>query len=156
MNILLAEDHEDDVLLLRQAFIKAAVTSRLHVVNDGVEAVNYLNAEGKYGERSAFPFPDLVLLDLNLPCRNGFEVLEWIRQQPWCSGLIVHVMSSSARATDVAKAYTLGANSYVVKPSRVEELIAFVRALHEWHRFVRLAPQSLNRGSQPFPRVKEP
>lgn len=156
MNILLAEDHEDDVLLLRQAFAKAAVTSRLHVVNDGVDAVNYLNAQGKYGDRSVFPFPDLVLLDLNLPCRNGFEMLEWIRQQPWCSGLIVHVISSSTRATDVTKAYTLGANSYVVKPSRVEELIAFAKALHDWHRFVRLPSETIRRADHLPVQPKQP
>jgi len=147
LKILLAEDHEDDVLLLRQAFLKAGVTSQLHVVNDGDEAIEYLNAGGKFGDRSTFPFPDVLLLDLNLPRRNGFEVLEWVRQQPANAGLVVHVMSASAREVDVTRAYRLGANSYVVKPSRVDELVAFVKALHEWHRFVRLSRLTAHRES---------
>ena len=81
---------------------------------------------------------------------------EWIRQQPFCSGLMVHLLTLSNREAEVARAYALGANSYVVKPSRMDELIAFARALEDWHRFVRLAPPYLNRGSRPGPHEREP
>lgn len=71
-----------------------------------------------------------------MPKMNGFEVLEWLRQEPDCSGLAVHVLTASSRPCDVARAYELGANSYVIKPAKLQELIAFVAALQEWHRFV--------------------
>jgi CheY-like chemotaxis protein len=138
LNILLAEDNEDDVLLLRMAFKKAGATSRLHVAQDGEEALAYLKGEGAYADRLEFPFPDLVLLDLNMPRVNGFEVLTWVRQQPVYGRLVIHVLSASGRDLDVQGAYDLRANSFVVKPSRLEELVAFVTALHSWHRFVRL------------------
>jgi CheY-like chemotaxis protein len=137
-NILLAEDNADDVFLLQQAFKKAGVDSRLHLAADGAEALAYLKGEGRYSDRAASPFPDVLLLDLNMPRMNGFEVLEWVRGHPQWGGLIVHVLTTSVREVDVQRAYDLRANSYVVKPSRVDELVQFVRALHEWHHFVSL------------------
>ena len=149
LEILLAEDHDDDAVLLRQAFAKAEVKSRLHVVPDGAEVIEYLRGAGVHDDRVKFPFPHLLLLDVNTPRRNGFEVLEWLRQQPSCHNLMVHVFTSSARAADVTRAYELRANSYVVKPSRMDELTAFAKALGDWHRFVRLAPTPLGRECAP-------
>ena len=142
LDILLAEDNEDDVFLVRHAFKKAGATSRLQTVCDGAEAQAYLKGEGAYADRLAHPFPDILLLDLNMPRMNGFELLEWLRQDSQCSRLVVHVLTASARAEDVERAYALRANSYVMKPSRVDELAAFVAALHEWHRFTVL-PEKL-------------
>ena len=142
LNILLAEDREDDVVLMQQAFNKAGVTSRLHVVRDGAEALAYLKGEGKYADRSAFPAPDVLLLDVNMPQLNGFEVLAWVREEPSYSRLMVHMLSGSSLEADVQRSYDLRANSYVVKPNRVDDLIAFVSAFHVLHRFVRL-PQKL-------------
>jgi CheY-like chemotaxis protein len=135
LNILLAEDNEDDVFLLRQAFKKAGATSRLHIVCDGIEAQAYLKGEGRFADRDAYPFPDALLLDLNMPRMNGFELLEWMRQDEQCSRLVVHVLSASAREADVERAYGLGANNYIIKPSRLDELVAFVAAMQQWHRF---------------------
>lgn len=140
-DILLAEDREDDVILMRQAFAKAGVGSRLHVVCDGAEAKAYLEGNGEYRDRTAYPFPHLMLLDVNMPRVNGFEVLEWIRRQPGWSCLLVHMLSASIREADMVRAYEAGANSYAVKPSRMDELIGFVTALHDWHQFVRFAPE---------------
>ncbi|HTD66725.1 MAG TPA: response regulator [Candidatus Limnocylindria bacterium] len=140
-NILVAEDNEDDLFLLEQAFKKAAVTSRLYPVRDGYEALAYLKREDPYGDETAYPSPDIVLLDLNMPRVNGFEVLEWLRQQPTLGRLMVHVLTASCREDDVKRAYDLRANSFVVKPSRVDELVAFVTALHTWHRIVCLPPK---------------
>jgi CheY-like chemotaxis protein len=140
-DILVAEDNEDDVLLLQEAFRKAGATSRLHVVVDGAEALSYLKNEGAYSDTSKCPFPDLMLLDLNMPRVNGFEVLEWLRQQPRFGRLMVHVLTASSREEDVKRAYDLGANGFVVKPSRVDELVAFASALHTWHRLVCLPPK---------------
>jgi CheY-like chemotaxis protein len=140
LRILLAEDNADDVFLLRQALKKIAWTPSFHVVPDGVEAIAYLEGAGDYENRGVYPFPDVLLLDLNMPRRNGFEVLEWIRKDSHCHDLVVHVLSASARPADVKRAYDLNANSYVVKPTSMDELIAFMAALRAWHEFMVFAP----------------
>ena len=134
--ILVAEDNPDDLLLLEQAVKKAGVAMSLHPVSDGYDTLSYLKGEGLYGDRVTYPWPDILLLDLNMPRVNGFEVLEWVRRQSQCSRLIIHVFTASSRDDDVRRAYDLWANSYVVKPSRLDELVALVSALHAWHRFV--------------------
>ena len=77
----------------------------------------------------------MLLLDLNMPRMNGFEVLEWVRKSESCQMLMVHILSSSCRESDVRRAYDLHANTYVMKPSRIDELITFVKVLHQWHGF---------------------
>jgi CheY-like chemotaxis protein len=139
MNILLAEDNSDDVVLLEHAFKKAGVTSPLTAVTDGLEALDYLKGEGAFADRAAYPFPDVLLLDLNMPRKNGFEVLAWVRRDASCCRLMVHILTASPRESDAERAYALGANSYVVKPSRFDELVRFVGALGKWHEFVTLA-----------------
>ncbi|MEP6757365.1 MAG: response regulator [Chthonomonadales bacterium] len=114
-----------------------------NAVCDGVEALAYLNGEESFGDRENYPFPDLLLLDLNMPRINGFEVLEWIRDQEKFRHLLVHVMSYSSRDSDIERAYELHANSYIVKPSRVDRLTELIIALHQWHRFISL-PTRLN------------
>ena len=141
MNILIADDSADDVFLLQRAFKKAGVISRLQVVSDGLQALAYLKGENAFADRATNPIPDLLLLDLNMPCMNGFEVLEWIRQDSHCSRLIVHVLTASARESDVERAYELGANGFIVKPTRIDELVFFVQALHGWHRFISFSRQ---------------
>jgi len=138
MNILVAEDSPDDVVLLTHALRRAKLTSSLTAVRDGLEALAYLNGEGPFADRAAHPFPDILLLDLNMPRMNGFEVLERLRADPQCSRLTVHVLTASSRTADVQRAYELHANSYTVKPTRLDELEAFLVALHQWHRFVTL------------------
>ncbi|HEY0457152.1 MAG TPA: response regulator [Verrucomicrobiae bacterium] len=138
MKILLAEDNPDDVFLMQQALKKAGVPILLHPVFDGLEVMAFLKAEAAAIERAPFSFPDLLLLDLNLPRANGFEVLEWIRQDDRCSRLTVHVLSASTRQLDVQRAYDLCANSYVIKPTRLDELLLFLQTLHHWHRFTAL------------------
>jgi CheY-like chemotaxis protein len=138
LNVLLAEDNPDDVFFLQHAFRKAGATGRLHAMCDGLETVAYLKGEGVYSDRATHPFPDLLLLDLNMPRMNGFEVLQWIRQDDHCSRLVVHVLTASSLEADVQRAYSYHANSYVIKPTRLDELVAFVTALHQWHRFTHL------------------
>jgi CheY-like chemotaxis protein len=141
-NILLAEDNDDDVFLLQEAFKKARGTAPLHVVMDGLHALAYLNGDEPYSDRNTHPFPDVLLLDINMPQKNGFEVLEWVRRHPRCSPLVVHILTASPRQADIQRAYDLRANSYVIKPTRVDELITFVTALHDWHGFIAF-PQCL-------------
>jgi Response regulators consisting of a CheY-like receiver domain and a winged-helix DNA-binding domain len=136
LNILLVEDNSDDVLLLRHAFQKAGVTHPLQVVSDGLESLEYLRGEKAYADRDQYPFPDVMLLDLNMPRMNGFEVLKQVRENPRYNWLMIHVLTASSRPGDVQRAYDLRANSYVFKPSRMDELVALVTALRDWHGFV--------------------
>ncbi len=140
LKILVAEDNADDVFFLRQAVKKAGVDCVLNSACDGIQTVAYLKGDGAFADRLAHVFPDILLLDLNMPGMNGFEVLEWVRNDSRCARLMVHVMSASSRDVDIKRAYELGANSYVVKPSRIDELVRFVSALDQWHRFVALPP----------------
>jgi CheY-like chemotaxis protein len=127
--ILLVEDDSTDVLLLRRAFEKAGVTNPLEVVSDGEQAVAYLSGQGDHGDRSRYPLPSLVLLDIMLPRRSGFEVLTWMRQDPALRRLPVIMLTSSGQPGDISRAYDAGANAYHVKPSGFEELLEFVEAL---------------------------
>ncbi len=145
LKILVAEDNTDDVFLLEEAFRRAGSRSRLFVVPDGGAAVAYLKGEGPYTDRAVHAVPDILLLDLNMPRMNGFEVLEWIRAQPQWSRLVVHVLSASSRQADIERSYDLRANSYIVKPTRMAQLVEFVSALELWHRLTVLPPRPMPR-----------
>ncbi|MGC8837586.1 MAG: response regulator [Anaerolineae bacterium] len=121
--ILLVEDNEDDILLIERAFRKANVANPLVVARDGEEAVAYLS------DLAANPVPELVLLDLRLPRKSGFEVLEWLRAQPGLRRMPVVVLTSSGETPDIDRAYDLGANSYLVKPVGFEALLNMVKVL---------------------------
>src|SRR5436190_591064 len=130
--ILLAEDREDDVLLVRRAFAKAGIINPLHVVRDGEETISYLAGDGKYSNRAEFPLPHLLLLDLKMPAVVGFEVLRWVRQQPGLSSLRILVLTSSEDLHDVNRAYGLGANSFLVKQMDFENAVELSRTLHRY------------------------
>jgi CheY-like chemotaxis protein len=105
----------------------------VQVASSGQEAIDYLAGSGKFADREQFPLPCLVLLDLKLPLRTGLEVLEWIRQHPSLPRLVVIVLSSSINAVDVRKAYELGANAFLVKPSDAMVLVDMCQAVkHFW------------------------
>jgi CheY-like chemotaxis protein len=141
--ILLAEDDEDYVLLVRQAFADALIPNPLQVVENGQEAIAYLKGEGKYFNRDEFPIPDLLLLDLKMPRMNGFEVLKWIRQQPGLSRLRVLVLTSSDEIRDVNMAYQMGANSFLVKPFDFEDSIELSRLINDfWMKASRIPETS--------------
>ena len=126
---LLVEDDENDILLIRRAFLKAKIVNPLQVVKGGEAAIAYLNGEGPYSNRAEFPLPSLVLLDLNMPGMDGFEVLRWIRQQQHLRMLRVVVLTSSNELRDVNLAYQIGANSFLVKPVDFERFVEISQAL---------------------------
>ena len=113
--VLLADDNEDDVLALRHALRRAGIDVPLQVVEDGEEAIAYLRGVGKFSNRAEFPLPDLLLLDLRMPKLDGFEVLEWLRQQPSLAPLRTIVLTMSDDVFDVDRAFALGANSFLTK-----------------------------------------
>src|SRR5258706_1358756 len=127
--VLLVDDREDDILLTQQAFDRAEVANQLFVVRDGEEAISYLEGTGKFSNRAEFPLPHLVLLDVNLPKLDGFEVLQWIRAHPELKSLRVVMLTTSDQMTDIDKAYEMAVNSYVVKPIKFKSLVELVGIL---------------------------
>ncbi len=127
--ILLVEDDANDVLLIRHAFRKAEVMVTVQIASDGDQAVAYLSGEGEYADRSRYPLPGLVLLDVKLPRRSGHEVLEWIRAKPVLRRIPVVVLTSSDVPDDRNRAYDLGASSYLVKPSGTSDRNEMVRLM---------------------------
>lgn len=130
--ILLVEDDPNDVWLVKHAFQSASIGNPLRIVNDGQEAVDYLRGQGAFSDRSAFPLPKLVLLDLKMPRLNGFDVIAWMRQHyPWKLTPII-ILSSSALPQDVNRAYELGANAYMVKPADFRALERLFRTIADF------------------------
>src|SRR5205809_2235338 len=127
--ILLVEDDEADILLVRRAFRNARIVNPLLEVRDGQAAIQYLAGEGDYADRTRYPIPFLILLDLRLPKLSGFEVIAWLRDQPHLTNGIVVVLTTSDHVPDVTKAHELGANSYLVKPGTFDELVAMLKRI---------------------------
>lgn len=138
--ILLVEDSEDDVLFLLRAFKKAGITNPIQVAKDGQEALDYLGRAGQYQNGQKFPLPCLVLLDLKLPHVLGLDVLKWMRMQSQLQTLPVSILTSSSQTVDLERAYRLGANSYLVKPSSPDQLDALVRCLGDYWLKYNLLP----------------
>jgi CheY-like chemotaxis protein len=127
--ILLVDDDPHDVVLIRLAFRKVGIIDTIELVKDGREAMRYIRGEGIYSDRRRFPLPALMLLDLNMPQTSGFDVLGWIREQPFVSNITVVVMTGSQDSEDIQRAYKLGADSYLVKPTKFSDLVKMMHSL---------------------------
>jgi CheY-like chemotaxis protein len=127
--ILLVEDEENDAFFFQRSMEKANIANPLQIATDGQQALDYLHGAGEFVDRDKFPFPSLVVLDLKLPRAHGFEVLAHIRQHPSLRKLIVVVLTSSVNEEDIAKAYELGANAYLVKPSDTGKLLDIIQSI---------------------------
>jgi CheY-like chemotaxis protein len=129
--ILHIEDDANDVELVQMAFRKAKAECRLVVVNDGDDAISYLKGEGAFADRATYPLPAVILLDVKLPRRSGLEVLEWIRSNPDLPlrRVPVLMLTSSNQPMDIARAYDLGANSYLVKPADLGVLTELMKTI---------------------------
>src|SRR5688572_12719779 len=130
--ILLVDDNPHDVILIQLAFRKVGIIDKIHLVKDGAEAMRYINGDDKYADRRTYPPPTFVLLDLKMPGANGFEVLKWIRSQEAFEDLVVVVMSGSRDDADIQQAYELGANSYLIKPTKFEDLVKMMESLKDY------------------------
>jgi len=129
IEVLLVEDDEGDVLMTREALEEGKVLNRLNVVGDGVEAVSYLRRDGDYSDAVR---PDLVLLDLNLPKRDGRQVLEEIKADPDLRRIPIVVLTTSEAEEDVLRSYDLHANAYVTKPVDFERFVEVIRQIDEF------------------------
>ena len=116
-SVLLVEDDLNDIFLVKRAFKKARLQNPLNVVTDGQEAIHYLRGLGKYADRETYPLPTLIVMDIKMPRKTGFEVLEWVKGQGRPLRRIpIVIVSSSDNPSDINQAYELGANAYMVKP----------------------------------------
>ena len=139
IEVLVVEDNEADQHLTTTALRDARIPNAVHIVEDGEQALAFLNHEGTYAD---VPRPDLVLLDLNLPKKNGFQVLEVMRANANLKTIPVIVVSGSARPSDIARAYDLQIAGYLVKPLNVDEYFTAIRALKElWFHSVAPPPR---------------
>ena len=128
--ILLADDDENDMFLVRRAFEKAGVPHSVIVAENGQHAVDYLANASPNGNEPLVPLPALLLLDLHMPLMDGFDVLSWLATRPDLNKVAVVVLSSSSLDQDIEKARALGADDYQIKPSRFEDLVRLAGELH--------------------------
>jgi two-component system, chemotaxis family, response regulator Rcp1 len=138
VDILLVDDDEGDVLLTRRALENGKLCNVMHVAHDGVEAMAYLRRQGEFANAEK---PDLVLLDLNMPRKDGREVLTEIKDDPELRSIPVVVLTTSNSESDIVRMYDLHANCYVTKPVDLEQFMKIVREIKQfWFSIVQLPP----------------
>jgi CheY-like chemotaxis protein len=129
--VLLAEDSEDDLFLMRRAFRQSGVKNRVLEVRDGEEAISYLQGQGKYSDRTNYPLPCVIITDLKMPRLDGFGLLRWLYERPEFRRVPKLVLSSSDEPRDRDEAQGLGACGYFVKPVAVDELVKVVSEIND-------------------------
>jgi CheY-like chemotaxis protein len=140
--ILLVEDSPAQQALTRRALEDSSLDANLHVVDDGVEALQYLRGEGAYGDREANPRPDILLLDLNMPRMDGHEFLAALKADPALASIPVTVLTTSTADSDVTASYARGANAFVTKPAEYDKFVNLFSALGQfWAHFVKRQPR---------------
>jgi len=137
--VLLVDDSPNDALLMATVFQRTGQMPPLRSVESGEEAIAYFSGTGRFGSRAEFPMPSIVLLDLNMPRKNGFEVLGWIRSQPAYNRIHVYILSASSRREDIERAHDLGANAYLVKPGNLDGLQSMAETLVTWLKLGRFS-----------------
>ena len=131
--VLLVEDDLNDIFLVKRAFKRAEIPNPLQVVTDGVEAQAYLQGVGKYADRQQHPLPRLIVMDIKMPRKTGFEVLEWIKTDGTLKRIPVIIVSSSDNVQDINRAYELGANAYMIKPMDFRSVESLFQSItHYW------------------------
>jgi CheY-like chemotaxis protein len=142
-NVLMAEDDEDDRFFMKAAFESAVFPGSLHFVENGKELIDYLLGHHKYHDRASFPMPDLILLDLNMPAKNGFEALKEIRSNEKLRHIPVIIVSTSGDQQSIARGYYMGANAFIRKPDKLEALLEVVTSLKKfWFEIAQLPVQN--------------
>lgn len=131
MTVLIADDDADDRMFLEQAMRQNGYDQNIRFVEDGEELMDYLRQQGRYNEQNA-PWPNILLLDLNMPRKNGFQALSEIKDDPNLRRLPVVVMTTSSADEDVVKTYMLGVNSFVTKPFNFNRLVEMVGTLKSY------------------------
>jgi CheY-like chemotaxis protein len=132
ITVLMADDDADDRMLAKDAWEESRPASELEFVEDGEQLLDYLRHRGRYSDLAAAPLPNIILLDLNMPKKDGREALREIKSDPLLRKIPVIVLTTSRADEDVARSYDLGVNSFIVKPARFEALVEVMRCLAEY------------------------
>jgi CheY-like chemotaxis protein len=139
--IIIVEDEADELALLKLAFQKANIKNPIQVFRDGQEVMDYLSKMGSHSRVAlSDPPPALMLLDLKMPRKTGFEVLEWLRYQPRLKCLVVVMMANSLEMTEINRAYELGCNSYLSKPGSIDRLVEMVSLIYNYWLLLNVSP----------------
>lgn len=142
--IILADDDPDDTLLVKEALEESQWNHRLHFVKDGQELMDYLCRRGRYSDPSTSPRPALILLDLNMPRKKGWEVLEEIKLHPDLRRIPIIVLTTSATEADIERSYELGASSFITKPVSFECLVESMKTISKyWFKVVKLPQERM-------------
>lgn len=143
ITILMADDDPDDRLMTQEAFTECRVGNPLRFVSDGEELLDYLHRRGEYADEQAYPMPGLILLDLNMPRKDGREVLRDIKGDPRLCGIPVVILTTSKAEEDVLRSYRDGVNSFITKPVTFSALLEVVQTLGRyWLHVVDLPPDA--------------
>jgi CheY-like chemotaxis protein len=138
----MAEDDPDDRLLIKEALVESQLVNPIQFVGNGEELLDYLNRRGQYRNRRRFPRPGVILLDLNMPKKDGREALQEIKADPKLRQIPVVVLTTSTAEEDIVRTYDLGANSFISKPVTFEGLVKVMKSLgHYWLEIVELPPE---------------
>jgi CheY-like chemotaxis protein len=124
--IVIVDDREDDRMLLDRSLRKLEVTNPILHLEDGDEVISYLRGEGRFSDRTIYPFPSVLFLDLRMPRVSGYQVLDWIQRRQMKDGLLVIVLSDLHATEVISRAYHLGADSFLIKPAKEEDLHEFI------------------------------
>jgi len=130
--ILIAEDDENDAIILERALRKVGFENPFRFCQDGTDVIAYLKAEGKYHDRRAFPFPRVLITDIKMPKMGGLEILKWLYHHPECNLIPKIVLTASKQASDIQEAYKFGANSYLVKPGGYDQLTDMLKLVFDY------------------------
>ncbi len=143
--ILIADDDIDDCQMIKEALHESRLINELHFVHDGENLMDYLRHRGKFTDQKAFPLPGLILLDLNMPKKDGREALKEIKSDPNLRQIPVVVLTTSQAEEDVYKTYNLGVNSFITKPVAFEALVSVMQGLRRyWFEIVELPESSVS------------
>jgi CheY-like chemotaxis protein len=139
--ILMADDDEDDRLMAKEAFAEVKLLNDFHTVEDGEELMEYLQRRGKYADPRSSPRPGIILLDLNMPKKDGREALREIKADPALHHIPIVVLTTSKAEEDILRSYDLGVNSFIIKPVTFDQLIDIMKTLTKyWFEIVELPP----------------
>jgi CheY-like chemotaxis protein len=137
--LLIVEDNDDDIFFIERIFKQIGARCELRFARDGMEAIDYLSGRGTFKDRAQYPMPTIILMDLKMPRRNGFEVLEWMHNQPEITLIPTIVVTSSTLQEDVTRAYRLGANAVMNKPVDKDSLLQMLKSFHiYWTDYVEM------------------
>lgn len=132
LQILVAEDNEDDAFILTRALQAAGLPRPAYICKDGQQVIDYITGSGSFADRGEFPFPRMLILDIKMPRLNGLEVLRWVRAHPDCAVIPTIILTSSAHPKDVEEAFKSGVNAYFLKPPTPEEMEELLTVIHKF------------------------